>query len=230
MKKSHDTYLRKLITLCIIITILACNTKKNYNTFFKNPILYADVVHELNTVVMGNNFSPIVASRNYLYANIAAYEIIAAGNPGQYNSLAHQLRGLTYLPKPVAGKKINFEFASLMAFCTLGESVTFPEGSMATYVDSLKGLAKEHGIPIEVFQNSLLYADTVSKIIMQWSKKDNYLQVKGMSEYSIDMDDPSRWVPTPPAYASAMEPHWNMMRPLLLDSANQFFTTSSIEV
>lgn len=222
MKKSHDTYLRKLITLCIIITILACNTKKDYDTFFKNPILYADVVHELNTVVMGNNFSPIVASRNYLYANIAAYEIIAAGNPGQYNSLAHQLRGLTYVPKPVAGKKINFEFASLMAFCTLGESVTFPEGSMATYVDSLKGLAKEHGMPIEVFQNSLLYADTVSKIIMQWSKKDNYLQVKGMSEYSIDMDDPSRWVPTPPAYASAMEPHWNMMRPLLLDSANQF--------
>jgi hypothetical protein len=48
---------------------------------FLRPNLYSKTVHELNTVVMGNNFSPIVASRNYLYANVAAYEVVAAGNP-----------------------------------------------------------------------------------------------------------------------------------------------------
>jgi hypothetical protein len=36
------------------------------------------------------------------------------------------------------------------------------------------------------------------------------------------MDTPGRWVPTPPAYASAMEPHWCEIRPLVLDSCNQF--------
>ena len=35
-------------------------------------------------------------------------------------------------------------------------------------------------------------------------------------------DAPGRWVPTPPAYSSAMEPHWNKIRTLVMDSATQF--------
>ena len=36
----------------------------------------------------------MVASRNYLYAAVAGYEVIAASNPEHYISLAGQLRGL----------------------------------------------------------------------------------------------------------------------------------------
>ncbi len=111
------------------------------------PTLYCSTVHELNTIVMGNNFSPIVASRNYLYAAVAGYEVIAAGYPDKYNSLAGQLRGLGAVPKPPAGQKIDFEFSSLLAYCKLGESVTFPAGSMKYYTDSLKQLATDHGMP-----------------------------------------------------------------------------------
>ncbi|MBD0352349.1 MAG: vanadium-dependent haloperoxidase [Flavisolibacter sp.] len=213
---------RYMYLCCIAACLLACTKKQDYDTVFKNSFLYSNTVHELNTVVMGNNFSPIVASRNYLYANIAAYEVMAAGYPQQYNSLAGQLRDLHDVPKPKPGKKIQFEFASLMAFCTLGEAVTFPKGSMTEYVDSLKKLAKDHGMPGSVFKNSLEYADSVANVIMQWSKKDKYSETRGMPEYTIDLHDDGRWVPTPPAYASAMEPHWNMMRPLLLDSVRQF--------
>jgi hypothetical protein len=74
--------------------------------------------------------------------------------------LAGQLNGLQAIPRP-ASDKINFEFASLLAFCKLGESVTFPEGSMSEYVDSLKALAEDNGMPSEVFNNSVVYADTV---------------------------------------------------------------------
>lgn len=215
--------MKKLFFGCItVIFLFSCNSKKDYELIFKNPNLYCNAVHELNTVVMGNNFSPIVASRNYLYSNIAAYETIAAGYPDQYNSLAGQLHGLDNVPKPETGKKINFEFASLMAFCTLGESVTFPKGSMDIYIDSLKKLAEDHGMPSDVFNNSIDYADTLSNIIMAWSKKDNYSKTRGMARYTVKMDDPSRWVPTPPAYADAAEPNWNMIRPLVMDSAGQF--------
>src|SRR5665811_1422502 len=122
-----------VLTACIVIE--GCTSKKkDYGDIFKNSQLYSNTVHELNKVVMGNNFSPPVASRNYLYANIAAYEAIAAGYPNQYNSLAGQLNGLKNIPKPDNSKKINYDFTSLMAFCTLGESVTYPKGSMSTYV------------------------------------------------------------------------------------------------
>ncbi|MDQ3842497.1 MAG: phosphoesterase PA-phosphatase, partial [Bacteroidota bacterium] len=70
---------RYMYLCCIAACLLACTKKQDYDTVFKNSFLYSNTVHELNTVVMGNNFSPIVASRNYLYANIAAYEVMAAG-------------------------------------------------------------------------------------------------------------------------------------------------------
>jgi hypothetical protein len=198
-----------------------CASKKDYDQVFKDPTIYSRTVYELNTVVMGNNFSPIVASRNYTYANVAGYEIVAAGYPNQYVSLAGQLKGLTRVPKPETGKAINFEFASLLAFCKLGESVTFPAGSMKAYTDSLKNLAVEHGMPSDVFENSVAYSDTVSSVIMAWTRKDNYAQTRGATEYTV-MDSPGRWVPTPPAYSPAAEPHWREIRPLVLDSSTQF--------
>jgi hypothetical protein len=210
-----------LVIAVAVLSLMACNTKKDYEKIFNDPILYSNTVYQLNTVVMGNNFSPIVASRNYTYANVAAYEVVAAGYPDKYTSLAGQLNGLKFVPKPEAGKKIDYEFAALLAFCKLGESVTFPAGSMKDYVDSLKKLATDHGMPSDEFDNSIHYADTVSAVIMNWSKKDHYLQTRGAPEYTV-MDSPGRWVPTPPAYSPAAEPHWNQIRPMVLDSANQF--------
>lgn len=213
--------MKRLSILLLALSLVACHGKKDYDKIFSNPFLYANTVHELNTVVMGNNFGPIVASRNYLYAAVAGYEVIAAGYPDKYNSLAGQLNGLKSVPKPAAGVPINYELASLLAYCKLGEAVTFPEGSMKTYVDSLKALAKDHGMPDDMFDNSVAFADSVSKAIMSWSKGDNYAKTRGAPEYTVK-DSPGRWVPTPPAYASAMEPHWNEIRFLVVDSVTEF--------
>src|SRR6478672_9419629 len=102
-----------LFAVYLSVVMVACTEKKDYKKLIHDPLLFSSTVHELNQVVMGNNFTPIVASRNYLYGSIAAYEVIAAGYPDQYNSLAGQLHGLESVPKPVAGKPIDFEFASL---------------------------------------------------------------------------------------------------------------------
>lgn len=201
--------------------LASCNKKNDYESIIHDPILFSNVVHELNTVVMGNNFSPIVASRNYTYASIAAYEAIAAGYPEKYASLGGQLHGLGELPKPTKDKKIDFELAAILAFSKLGEAVTFPEGSMSYYTDSLKNLAKDHGMPKDVFNNTVDFADSISAVILAWSKKDNYLETRTYPKYTV-IDTPGRWVPTPPAYTSAMEPHWNKIRTLILDSANEF--------
>jgi hypothetical protein len=203
------------------IILTACHTKKDYDKIFSDPLLYSNTVHELNTVVMGNNFGPIVASRNYMYAAVAGYEVIAAGYPGQYNSLAGQLHGLQSVPRPAAGLPINYPLAAILAYCKLGEAVTFPEGSMKYYVDSLKQMAMDHGMPSDMFVNTLAYADTVSAVIKKWSRKDNYLETRGAPEYTVK-DSPGRWVPTPPAYTSAMEPHWSTIRYLVLDSIDRF--------
>lgn len=200
---------------------ISCNQKNDYAEIVHDPLLFSHTVHELNNVVMGNNFSPIVASRNYTYASVAAYEVIAAGYPDKFQSLAGQLHGLTPIPKPAPGQKVDFEFAAILAFSKLGEAVTFPEGSMSYYTDSLKELVKDHGMPDDIFEGTIAFTDTVSANILNWSKKDNYLQTRTFPKYNVT-DEPGRWTPTPPAYTQAMEPHWNRIRTLALDSATQF--------
>ena len=205
----------------VAIFFSACHSANDYDKVFKDPNLYCATVHELNTVVMGNNFGPIVASRNYLYAAVAGYEVIAGGYPDRFPSLAGQVHGLQAVPKPDAGQKIDFELASLLAYCKLGEAVTFPEGSMKGWVDSLKQMAKDHGMPSDMFEASVAYGDTVAAAIKAWSKKDHYAETRGAPEYMVN-DSPGRWVPTPPAYTAAMEPHWREIRYLAMDSVQQF--------
>jgi hypothetical protein len=205
--------------LCCTGFLFSCK-QKDYKKIIHDPILFSKTVHELNQVVMGNNFSPIVASRNYLYASVAAYEIIAAGYPNEYHSLAGQLTDLKDVPAPPAGASIDFEFAALLAYCKLGQAVTFPEGSMQEYADSLKKLAKDHGMPSDVFDNSVSYANVVSDVIMNWSKSDNYATTRSAAKYEV-IDTPGRWIPTPPAYTQAMEPHWMKIRPMVLKTADE---------
>ena len=204
-----------------LLLLGACNKKNDYETYTHDPMLFCNTVHELNSVVMGNNFGPVVASRNYMYASVASYEIIAAGWPDRFTSLGGQLHELGMAPKPEKGKEIDFAFAAVIAFCRVGEAVTFPEGSMKEYTDSLKRLVKDHGMPADVYDNSLAYADTVSNFIIAWSKKDHYAESRTFPKYEVK-DSTGRWVPTPPAYFSALEPHWNAIRSLVVDSVNQF--------
>lgn len=180
-------FLAVLITVSVIL--VSCSPKEaDYAAIFDNPDTYCKSVYELNSVVMGNNFSPIVASRNYMYANVAAYEVVAGGHPDLYNSLAGQAKGLNDVPKPEAGKKIDVGFASLLAFWKLGSAVTFSDNETKNYVDSLKKTAKDHGMPDDVYNNSVAYADTVGAVIMAWSKKDNYKQTRGMPEFTVYPD------------------------------------------
>ena len=66
------------IGLCAVVCLFACKSNE-YKHTCNNPELFSQTVHELNTVVMGNNFPPMVASRNYAYAAIASYEVIVSG-------------------------------------------------------------------------------------------------------------------------------------------------------
>ncbi|HRH60324.1 MAG TPA: phosphoesterase PA-phosphatase, partial [Chitinophagaceae bacterium] len=206
--------------LFTVLCMAACKPNTEYLTVMHNPMLYYQTVKKLNDIVLENNFPPMIASRNYAYANIAAYEVMAAGDTN-YNSLAGQLKHMPAMPKPVESANVDFPFASLIAFCRVGNAVTFPEGSMDVYVNELKEKAKDAGMPSKVFESSLQFADTVAKSVLNWSKADNYAQTRSAGRYTVT-NEPGTWTPTPPGYFQALEAHWHEIRPMLLDSAAQF--------
>ncbi len=207
----------------VFIVVLALSCKQDYTgytTQFGDPLLYNKTVKTLNNIVLENNFPPMIAARNYAYANIAAYECLSAGDSA-LPSLAGRIRDLPKLAVPTEGKVIDFHLAALLAFVKVGNAVTFPEGSLMAYHAGLLRMADSLDVPSAVVKSSLVFSDSVAAAILRWSKGDRYAATRGASRYSIN-DSVGRWVPTPPTYESGLEPHWREIRPFVLDSAAQF--------
>src|SRR3974390_1046589 len=110
---------------CIGFVMVSCKrNSQEYKKIFSDPILYCKTVKRLNDVVMENNFPPIIACRNYTYANIGAYECIVASD-SNYITLAGQIKHLPPLPKPDPKKEIDFHLAALLTCTKIGNAVTF---------------------------------------------------------------------------------------------------------
>lgn len=212
--------MKKIVFMLAVAACIFSCKEKDFATYTSDPLLYCKTVKHLNDVVLYNNFSPVVASRNYAYANIAAYECMAAGD-SSYQSLSGQIRHLPQMPKPEAGKKIDYHLAALLSFVKVGNAVTFPEGVLMDYYNELKHGADSAGMPGEVLNNTVAYSDAVANAILKWSKGDSYAQTRSAEKFTVRQED-GRWIPTPPMYAQGMEPHWCDIRPLLMDSAAQF--------
>jgi hypothetical protein len=213
----------KILMPLMMLVIASCTEKGNvdYTKIFDDQNLYCKTVKKLNDVVLENNFPPMIATRNYVYASIAAFECVAAGD-NNYVSLAGQIKHMPAMPKPDTGKVIDYSLAALFAFTKVGNAVTFPEGSMMGYYESLKNMADSVGMPSVTLNNTIAFSDSIVAAIMRWSKKDNYAQTRTAERYTVLYTIPGRWIPTPPMYGTAVEPHWNKIRTMVLDSASQF--------
>lgn len=204
----------------LFVLFLSCNEPAgNYVSKFTDPTLYNKTVKKLNDIVLENNFPPMIAARNYAYANIAAYECVVAGD-STLLTLAGKIKHMPAMPKPENGKLIDYPLAALLSFVKVGNAVTFPEGSMMSYYDQILNTADSLDVPSSVLKETIRFSDAVSAAILNWSKGDNYAATRGAPRYAVN-DSTGRWVPTPPMYATGLEPHWKTIRPFALDSASQ---------
>ena len=73
-------------------------------------------------------------------------------------------------------------------------------------------------MPPDVLKNTMEFSDSVVAAILRWSKKDNYAQTRTAERYTVLYDVTGRWIPTPPMYGTAVEPHWNEIRTMVIDS------------
>ncbi len=211
----------KRVQFSLVFSFILFSCVKEKQAIEITPEDYHASVDKVTEVMVHDIFSPPVASRIYAYPNIGAYEIIAKNNK-DYQSLAGQLTGLQSIPKPTS-ENINFELAALIAHMDLSRKLIFSEEMITTYRDSLYTVWKATNE--DVFSASKNYGLTVSEHISVWMDKDNYKQTRTMPKFSVDTDEPARWQPTPPAYMDGIEPHWNKIRPFVIDSAGQFKPT-----
>lgn len=212
--------MRYLIYIVLLLTLFSCNQQpSNYVTRFSDPIIYNKTVKKLNDIVLENNFPPMIAARNYAYANIAAYECMVAGD-STLKTLSGRIQHMPSMPTLNDGEIIDHQLAALLSFVKVGNAVTFPEGSMMNYYNQLLTIADSLDVPKTILKNTIAFSDTIASSILAWSKGDNYPQTRGAPRFAVN-DSLGRWVPTPPMYATGLEPHWMTIRPFALDSASQ---------
>jgi hypothetical protein len=204
--------------MCLLF--VSCDgNQDNYTTRFTDPVIYNKTVKKLNDIVLENNFPPMIAARNYAYANIAAYECMVAGD-STLVTLSGRIKHMPVMPKPVPGLKIDYHLAALLSFVKVGNAVTFPEGSMMEYYDQILKMADSLDVPSSILKQTVVFSDSIASAVLAWSKGDRYSETRGAPRYEVN-DVVGRWVPTPPVYSTGLEPHWMTIRPFALDSAAQ---------
>ncbi|QNF31466.1 vanadium-dependent haloperoxidase [Adhaeribacter swui] len=214
----------KLFTRILIALILAnfsaCQPKPNpagLDAFTRFQLVEWN--KHLSRIIITDIFSPPVASRIYAYTNIAAYEALVPGFPA-CQSLAGQLNGLENVPAPEQGKEYYYPVASAEAFATVMKKLTLVPTNTEKYETEYLEKIKKIGIKKEVLENSLAYGKKVGEHVIAWALKDNYLESRAMQRHMLSQKI-SEWQPTPPDYMPAVEPHWNTIRPFVMDSASQ---------
>jgi hypothetical protein len=193
---------------------------QSYKTNVEDPEFIHRSVKAITDRIVHDIFSPPVASRIYAYASVAGYEALHHIDPS-YESLAGQVSGLTEVPKPDPGVEYCYQLASVEAILKLGKKLTFTETDIEEFQKKMLQEFRDLGVPGDVFDRSVEYGDRVGDHIIAWSAKDNYAQSRSFPKYTI-LTDAGSWKPTPPAYMEAVEPHWNKIRPFVIDSATQF--------
>lgn len=205
----------RVFTLIVLLGCMACTPKEDIEVTSDD---YHAALDKLTEVMVYDIFSPPVASRVYAYPSIAAYEVVAQDTTQNLKSLKGQIPHFSGISKPENVDDINVNMASVMTYLNVGEELIFSTQKIKTYKDSVYKVWSAS----PKFEASLAYADQVSKDIMAWAGQDNYAQTRTMPKFSINTEDPSRWVPTPPDYMDGIEPNWIKMRTFVQDSSSQF--------
>ena len=110
----------------------------------QNKGLDAALLHRaqaaLTTVIVHDIFSPPVASRIYLYANMAAYE---AALPAQkkYSDLQRSIASFPVISAPVNRASVRYDLSALYAFMQTARRFVFSEEMLG---DSLQVFLKKY--------------------------------------------------------------------------------------
>jgi len=214
-------YLKCYVVFLFAISMIGC---KSYNENFKEASKETKYVHssmkKLSDIIVHDIFSPPVASRNYIYPSIAAYEA-SRWMDDSYKSLSGQLRDMPTIEAPAKDKDYAYGIAGTIALIKTAKHFIFSEDKMEDHLNEYMESVKAMNIDPTIVKRSVAYGEAVSAQIIEWSNGDNYKESRSFPKFSVT-DETARWQPTPPMYHEGIEPHWKDIRPFVIKNAQQF--------
>jgi hypothetical protein len=212
--------MRFFALFCSIILLFSCSEDVSNDTvvFGTSDLNYAN--RTLLEIAMEDGFPPPVASRVYVYPHIAHYITLQSFYPDSLKYISNKLNGLESLPE-MDKSNVNAELAALLAFCKIGRKVVFSEFYMDDLAEEFKDKARKEALSENIIFASERYASEVASHLSIWIDEDMYIQTRTFDRFT-STKKPQNWRETPPDYIEALEPFWNRIRPLVIDSASIF--------
>ncbi|WP_298736410.1 vanadium-dependent haloperoxidase [uncultured Chitinophaga sp.] len=177
-------------------------------------------VFALTMVMLHDVVNPPAASRFYAYSLAGAYEIVAINNRG----IARGSSFMKSSPHVVINAKpgsYNYRIAALYCILETGR-LMLPSGFMLEeHQEKLLKTLKKEKVKTAVIDSAVAVAKAVALQVVNWSKSDNYGRLSTRLRYT-PVKGEAYWYPTPPAYMEAVEPHWKIIRPMIIDTCDEF--------
>jgi len=211
----------QIFTLIMPLLLVGCYENQLINIseeFYTTE--YHNAIKKVTDVIVHDIFSPPVATRIYAYTTIAGFETARFGD-STYLSLEAKIMHLTPIIFSEEYPHANTKISAVLAALLTGKYFIFSEDSIQNHIEYFKKSLKNTGFSKKTISESEKLAHEVSQQIIQWAKKDMYLQTRSYPKFSVTKEA-YRWKPTPPGYMDAIEPAWSIIRPMILDSAAVF--------
>jgi len=184
------------------------------------PHFLRPAVFSLTMVMVHDVVNPPAASRYYAYALLGAYDLVSRHNPKMVSPAAF----IRHYPAAAAtgdDPGYDYRIAAIYSILETGR-VMLPSGYMLEEQETrLLQLLKEKKVSQRVIDGSVAAGRKATERVVAWSKSDHYNLLSAKLRYTPLKKD-SSWYPTPPSYIEAVEPNWRIIRPMVIDSADQF--------
>lgn len=195
-------------------TIVKGQMTEKMLTDFLRPAVFAETMVMVHDVV-----NPPAASRYYSYIMLGAYDLVARHNASMLKPAAlikHYPPGA----KPDSGR-YDYRIAAIWSILETGRQM-LPSGYLLEEEEKrFLALLKKQKVAQPLIDRSLAAGRDATSRMISWSKGDNYSLLSAKVRYNPLRKD-STWYPTPPSYMEAVEPNWRIIRPMVIDSCDQF--------
>lgn len=177
-------------------------------------------VFSLSKIMMHDVVNPPAAARYYAYCMLGAYEIVSR-HDSSCIPLSNFLKQYQRIAITTPQKKYDQHIAAIYCIMETGR-LMLPSG-YRLQEDEEQFIAEQQKtkVPKAILDSSIAVANYMAARMVDYSKTDRYGKLSAQLRYTPIKGD-AYWYPTPPAYMEAVEPNWKTVRPLVIDSCNQF--------
>ncbi len=164
--------------------------------------------------------NPPLAARFFSYTCLAGYQIVSQ-NDSTFQSLHGLIHDFPDIQIPASLSGYDYRLAAILSMLKTAGKLQPSGKELEQYLQSLLDTCRLNGYSEDMIRASEQYADSISKAILAYAKKDRYNKISSHARYT-PLQQEGHWYPTPPAYLPAVEPYFNTIRPFFIDSASQF--------